>query len=324
MRSSLRFLDIAKTGVNSLAKFVKTLLLTLLWIFPAALIMVLVGILNGQGIESENRMASIQPPTLALGLSLLAFLFALYGLTRQVRLQHKRHWKTIITPNASINWTKMAIGAVVWGCLILVDMGFGYTLEPERFTWVFQPVEWLLTFIVVIIMVPFQAAFEELACRGYLMQASALVSRRVWQPILFSSLSFGAWHLANPEIKADGWVMMIYYIGIGLVFGIATLMDDSVEIAIGAHAINNILVSLLVTHPNSALQTPALFRFERTQPSAFWLVIDTVVPGVIFLAILAKVYGWGSWKRLFAPIWDLREPENAENTTTINPEPVSE
>jgi len=197
MRSSLRFLDIAKNGENSLAKFAKTLLLTLLWIIPAALIMVLVEVLSGQGIESENRMASIQSPTLVLGLSLLAFLFALYGLTRQVRLQHKRHWMTIITPNASINWTKMAIGAAVWGCIVLVDMGIGYAFEPERFTWVFQPVEWLLTLIVVVTMIPFQAAFEELACRGYLMQTSALVSRRVWQPLLFSSLSFGAWHLAN-------------------------------------------------------------------------------------------------------------------------------
>jgi hypothetical protein len=101
-------------------------------------------------------------------------------------------------------------------------------------------------------------------------------------------------------------------------------MDDGVELAIGAHAANNIFAGLLVTETHSVFQTSSLFRVTSQQPSAFWLVIDTAIPGAIFLAVLAKVYGWGSWKRLFATIWDLPEPENTEKTAAINTELASE
>jgi membrane protease YdiL (CAAX protease family) len=325
MRSSLRFLDIAKTGINSPLRWFKVELFTFLWAFPSLIVVVPIAMIFGkEGGGSRSMFETIKPSALALAVMLLPFLTLLYGLFRQVQRQHGRHWMTIITPNAHINWSKMSIGAAVWGCILLGDIGIGYALEPERFTWVFQLGEWLLTLLVAVTMIPFQAAAEELAFRGYFMQTTALVSKRVWQPLLMTSVLFGMLHYANPEVQSYGWVMMINYIGIGLIWGITALMDDGVELAIGAHAANNILAGLLVTETNSVFQISSLFRVTSQQPSALWLFIDTAVPGAIFLVVVAKVYGWGSWKRLFAPIWDLPEPENAENTVAINTERASE
>lgn len=313
MRSSLRFLDIAKTGINSPLRWCKAELFTFLWTFPSLIVIAPIAIIFGQrgGGNSSSLFETIKPSALALAAMLLPFLTLLYGLFRQIQRQHGRHWITIITPNARINWSKMGIGAAVWGCILLGDMGIGYALEPERFMWVFQPVEWLMLLVVAVTMIPFQAAAEELAFRGYFMQTTALVSNRVWQPLLITSVSFGMLHYANPEVQAYGWVMMINYIGIGLIWGMTTLMDDGVELAIGAHAANNILSGLLITETHSVFQTSSLFRVTSEQPNAWWLFIDTAIPGAIFVVVLAKVYRWGSWKRLFAPIWDMPEPETA-------------
>lgn len=326
MRSSLRFLDIAKTGINSPLRWFKVELFTFLWTFPSLVVVFPIAMIFGRsGVgDSKSMFETIKPSALALAVMLLPFLTLLYGLFRQVQRQHGRHWMTIITPNASINWSKMGVGAAVWGCILLVDLGISYVLEPERFTWAFQPVELLLTLIVAVTMIPFQAAAEELALRGYLMQTTALVSKRVWQPLLITSVSFGMLHYANPEVQAYGSVMMIHYIGMGLIWGITTLMDDGVELAIGAHAANNILAGLLVTETHSAFQTPSLFRLTSQQPSAWSLLLETAIPGCVFLFLVGKIYSWGSWKRLFAPIWDLPKPENAEDTAVINTDAVSE
>ncbi len=309
MRSSFRFLDIAKNGINSPGRWLKVELFAFLWTFPSAIFLIPLAVTfkgNGRG---EAMMAAIQPPALALACMLLPFVTALYGLCRQIPRQHNRHWLTIITPNASINWSKVCIGAAVWGIVLLADVAMNYIFSPERFTWSFQPVQWLMTLIVAVVMIPLQAGFEELAFRGYTMQMSALVSKRVWQPLIITSVCFGLLHYANPEVKAYGPIMMINYIGIGGIFGIATLMDDGLELAVGAHAINNILTALLVTETNYAFQTSALFKVTSEQPTALWLCVDTALPGAVFLVVLAKIYKWGSWKRLFTVIWDISEPE---------------
>ncbi|MFY8000522.1 MAG: CPBP family intramembrane glutamic endopeptidase [Candidatus Kapaibacteriota bacterium] len=311
MRSSLPFLDIAKEGINSPLRWFKVELFTFLWTFPGAVMGVIIAFSFGgdTNAKAPRIFESIQPPALALFAMLLPFLTALYGICRQIPRQHSRHWQTIVTPYTRINWAKMRMGAVVWGAILLADGVVGYMLAPERYTWSFQPVQWLLLLVVAMGAIPFQAALEEFAFRGYFMQTTALVSKRVWQPLVLTSVSFGMLHYANPEVDAYGWVMMISYIGMGLMLGVATLMDDGIELAIGAHAANNILSGLLVTEAHSVFQTPSLFRLASEPPSAVWLFVDTFVPGIIFLLILAKIYQWGSWKRLLAPIWDVPEPE---------------
>lgn len=313
MRSSLPFLDLAKNGINSPFRWFKVELFAFLWTIPGSILSLPIILLAGDSSAGENIFSSVKPPALGLVAMLLPFVTLLYGICRQVERQHERRWMTIITPHQHINWAKIGMGALVWGAILLADAALQYALEPERYTWAFDPVQWLLLLVVALALIPLQAAAEELAFRGYLMQTSALVSKRVWQPLLLTSVGFGLLHGANPEVSAYGWVTMISYIGIGLILGIATLMDDSIELAIGAHAANNVLSALLVTESNSVFQTPSLFRVTSEQPRALWLFLDTAIPGAIFLFIVAKIYQWGSWKRLLVPIWDTEEElrENA-------------
>ena len=110
------------------------------------------------------------------------------------------------------------------------------------------------------------------------MQGFGLLFKNKWAPLLITSILFGALHAANPEVKEFGLALALpQYIVIGLVFGIITVMDDGTELAIGKHAINNILISLFVTHNSSVLQTPSIFKVEEVYPIADLITLIVMI-----------------------------------------------
>jgi membrane protease YdiL (CAAX protease family) len=152
-----------------------------------------------------------------------------------------------------------------------------------------------------LLLIPFQAAFEEVLFRGYLMQGLAVLARNRWIPVLSTSILFGLMHGLNPEVMQYGFLtMMPQYIFFGIVFAVLTMFDDGIELAIGAHAANNIFLSVLVTHEDMALQTPALYEQIQIYP---WKEFGgLVLQSLIFLAIMALVFKWKEIRRLYARI----------------------
>jgi len=297
------FLTHAAQCINSPARFAKTLVFTLLYSLVGSVPLIAVMIVQ-EGVSSEdlNAQALGLHEALFFALLMLPELTLLWGLFRQVRKQHGQHWMSLITPRREIHWGKMLYAGAVWGGLTLaVELG-AFALNPERYTIAFEPSVFLPLVLVVLVLVPFQASFEELAFRGYLMQQTALISRRVWVPLLFTSLTFAALHLANPEVEAYGvaWMFPNYFL-VGLMFGIATLMDDGLELAMGAHTANNIIAFLVVSEPNSVMKTPTLLTTPSSPPTLDSYAVLLLCGGV-FLALMARTYHWGSVSRLWQTI----------------------
>ncbi|MBT8244497.1 MAG: CPBP family intramembrane metalloprotease [Winogradskyella sp.] len=140
---------------------------------------------------------------------------------------------------------------------------------------------------------------------------SNILSRKL-TPLILTSVGFGLLHGLNPEVDKLGPIMMVFYIGTGLVLGIMTLMDDGLELALGFHAANNMFTALLVTSDWSALQTDALLTYTADPAKIGFLEIGAPVLIIypILLIILAKVYGWKNWKaKLFGPV---EEPQKED------------
>ena len=159
----------------------------------------------------------------------------------------------------------------------------------------------LVLIIVTIVLIPFQAAFEEILFRGYLMQGFAVLAKNRWVPLLITSVLFGLMHSLNPEVKEFGFGdMMAQYVLFGLIFGIVTIMDDGIEAAAGAHAANNIFLCIMVTHRSSALQTRAIYEQINVYP---WTEFaGLLISGILFILILKVVFRWGKFSFLFSRI----------------------
>jgi membrane protease YdiL (CAAX protease family) len=130
------------------------------------------------------------------------------------------------------------------------------------------------------------------------------ICKRNWTPILITSVIFGGLHIVNPEVGKLGYTIMIYYIGTGLFWGIMTIMDDGMELALGFHAANNLFTALLLTTDWTVFQTHAILK-DVSEPELGMtdLIIPVFIMYPIFLLILSKRYKWTNWKdKLFGNI----------------------
>lgn len=82
-----------------------------------------------------------------------------------------------------------------------------------------------------------------------------------------SSAVFVVPHLYNPEVAAYGpWIMAANYFAMALFLATVTLRDGRLELAIGAHAANNLLLALGVNYAESVFDTPSLFTADTLDP----------------------------------------------------------
>jgi membrane protease YdiL (CAAX protease family) len=232
---------------------------------------------------------------------MVPFIAGLVAFILLVKPLNNRTFRMTINGTGKIRWNRFFISAAVWTILSALYFFAYLRLDPSNFSINNKTGSLLLISVLSILLIPFQAAFEEILFRGYLMQGFAALVKNRWFPVIMTSLLFGLMHAFNPEIKEFGFFTMIpQYIMFGLIFGIITILDDGIEAAMGAHAANNIFLCIMVTSESSALQTPALYLQYNIHP---WLEFSALcVTGILFISILKVIFRWDNFSVLFRKI----------------------
>jgi uncharacterized protein len=286
---------------NGLNQWWRYLLLFLISLFggsfiggiPLGIVMITNAVQNGTDLASVSNPADLSAYgidlNLGLALMMLPFIVCLLILLLLFKPFHQRNYKTLFSGAVKIRWKRFFSAAFIWASLLAVYLFVDYSLDPDNFTLNFELNSFLILVVISLIFIPFQASYEEILYRGYLAQGIATLTKNRMLVILIPAVIFGLSHAINPEVEEFGfWLAMPQYILFGIFFGLITVLDDGIEIAMGAHTANNFFLSLMVTHEASALQTPALFVQGNIDAAKDLLVM--LVVGVIFVAIMAKIY----------------------------------
>lgn len=230
-------------------------------------------------------------PNLGLILVMIPFIVALITLILLLKPLHKRTIHNVINGTNAVRWSRFFFSFCIWALILLVCIVIDYALDPANFAVRLHVSSLMPLVIISLLLIPFQTAYEEILFRGYLAQGVAAWTRNRWLVIILPSVLFGMMHILNPEVKEYGfWLTMPQYIFFGLVFGIVTVLDDGIETAMGAHAANNIFMSVFVTSKASVLQTPALLEQQQVSPLKELIVL--IVVGITFITILGYKYKW--------------------------------
>lgn len=218
-------------------------------------------------------------PYLAINFTLLAMLA---GLLLTVRFLHSRPILSVITPYERVNWGRIMLGFGVYlGLIAAATLGEVF-FKPEEYELTFDLRQFLVFLPIAILVTPLQAAAEELLFRGYIMQGLGHLSRHAAIPVIASSLLFMLAHLANPEVLEDAYLMPLLYLLLGLFLAIITVKSNSLELAIGVHAANNLFTVLIMNYANSALPAPSIFTAGEVEPLA----------GLISFTLIATAFYW--------------------------------
>jgi len=251
---------------------------------------------------NDFSVLGLEPNTVLI-MMLFPFIAGLVAFVLFVKPLNNRTLRSTINGTGSIRWNRFFISGMIWVILSSLYFFFYLKLDPANFTLNNKTSSLIVLTIISMLLIPFQAAFEEVLFRGYLMQGFAAVVRNRWFPLIMTSILFGMMHAFNPEVKEFGfYTMMPQYVVFGLIFGIITILDDGIEAAMGAHTANNIFLCIMVTSRSSALQTPALFEQNNIYP---WTEFTgLVITGIVFIFILSKILGWNKFSILFEKIPD--------------------
>ncbi|WKL44460.1 CPBP family intramembrane glutamic endopeptidase [Flavobacterium sp. ZE23DGlu08] len=254
-------------------------------------------IFNGKPYPTDNEsVMRFFDSNLTLFLILISFVFIMLGIVLVVRNLHGQTMLSVTTSRAKIDWKRVGFSFMVWSVFTIVSTLLFYFSNPNDFVINFKPVPFAILVVIGVVLIPIQTSSEEYIFRGYLMQGFANLAKNKWFPLLMTSVIFGGMHIFNPEVAKIGYIVLVYYIGTGLLLGIITLMDEGMELALGFHAANNLVGALLVTSDWSAFQTNSVFK-DISEPSAG---LDVIVPVVliypILLFIFSKKYNWTNWK----------------------------
>ncbi len=235
--------------------------------------------------------------------NLMPFAVLLVLLIVFVKFVHLRPFTSVVTSRSKVDWNRFFYGFVSWFLMTVFFLFIGYLLAPEEFVWNFKPVPFFLLLTICIILIPIQTSLEELLFRGYLMQGIGILTKTRWVPLIVTSTLFGLMHILNPEVSKLGYGIMGFYIGTGFLFGIITLLDEGVELALGIHAANNIAAAVLVASNWAVFQTDALF-IDHSEPNLIYqMIIPVFFIYPLYIMFLQKKYGWKDWKeKLFGKI----------------------
>ena len=293
------------------------------WLYLLGLIIVVAGIVVGQipltiavmlkAFAAETPITAMEDPYEILGildsnlnlfLMLLTYVGGLLAVFFTVRVLHRQSLVSLTTSRKKIDWGRFWFAFILWGVFTVFFIGIEYFTKPENYSFNFELVPFVILFIIALIFVPLQTSFEEYLFRGYWMQGLAVLTKNRWLPLVITSVVFGAMHLANPEIDKLGYILLVHYIGTGFLLGIMTLMDEGLELALGFHAANNLVASILVTADWTAFQTNSLLK-DTSDPSVagFEVFVPVFIIYPLVLYIFSKKYNWVNWReKLFGKL----------------------
>lgn len=239
-------------------------------------------------------------------LTVFPFIIGILAFFVLIKPLNNRTFKSVINGTSSFRWNRFISSALIWLTLSAIYLFVCIKTDPSNFSLNNATITLLPLIIVAFVLIPFQASFEEILFRGYLMQGfTVLLKNRIFS-LVITSVLFGLMHGLNPEVETFGfWTMMPQYILFGLIFGIITVLDDGIEAAMGAHTANNIFLIVMNTNESSALQSDALFRQHNIYPWTEFTAL--LIMGILVIAIMKILFRWKTFPALFTRVEkDLR------------------
>lgn len=296
------YLKLGERGLNSAVRYIFAILTILVFWQGVGTVLYLIPVIyisidnnpNTYFDLNTGKLVGIDPllDFIILNMALVCFFIGTYI---AIRFIHQRSLKTLITPESKINWRKFFIGFGVYGVLVLLGSVADYLMAPETYTFSFDASKFFVGLPFILILTPIQTTAEELFFRGYVLQG---FGRKIKNTVILSVISgviFMLPHLMNPEVYKSASMGMletvsgvIYYFLVGFIFSVVTIKTNSLEVAIGAHMVNNLIGAIIVGFSDSVFQTNTLFYTTRFEP-VFNLIVMIVTSLIFYFAIVKLI-----------------------------------
>jgi membrane protease YdiL (CAAX protease family) len=199
-------------------------------------------------------------------ISLLTFGLFLLGVWLATAWLHRRSFGSLISPSRRLNGRRLLLGAGIWAGLVVLVTLVGVIFMGVRYTFNANFLQGWPYLLVALVLIPLQTSAEEFFFRGYLLQGTGQLTKNWLVLSLLNGMLFTLPHLANPEVKQNDFLIaFLNWALVGAGWTLITLRSGSLDYALGIHAINNLLLTVLFGYTGGSLPPIALFVTEGAQ-----------------------------------------------------------
>ncbi|MHA3914428.1 CPBP family glutamic-type intramembrane protease [Halovulum sp. GXIMD14793] len=286
------FLMQSSPGKNQWWRYALTLLITILAFVAGHIpLIALVTVYARKGGFSEAELDQLLAAgglgqigvgsNMALVVMLVPFAVALIALVTCLRVIHARGLLSVLTSRHCFDFRRVATAGLAWfviaGGLVLL------AVPSELLSYQYKTSAFLPLLAITVLLLPLQVAAEEVLFRGYLLQAFArMFATPIW-PLLMTTGLFAIVHLSNPEFRNGFASVVPVYLLLSLFFGLLTVLDDGLELAIGAHLANNLFTALVLSTSDGAMNTASIFQTQVAVIVSHLWVLLLAIPLVLGL-----------------------------------------
>jgi len=282
------YLALADQGKNAWWRYgVGIVLILAIWMIGTAFLTV--------PFQESGLLAPGSVVELALGL--LTFGLLLLGIWLVTAWLHCRSFGSLIGPSGRLNSRRLLLGAGIWaGLLILVALG-NMIFMGVRYTFNANFLQYWPYLLVALALIPLQTSAEEFFFRGYLLQGAGRLTNNWLVLSLLNGVLFTLPHLGNAEAEQNFLLSSLNWFLFGAGWTLITLCSGSLDYALGMHAINNLLLTVLFGYEDGSL--PAIAPF--------------VTQGQITLYDIVTLFG-----ALAAAYWFISRLESRSEKGAVN------
>ena len=255
-----------------------------------------VGIEGAANLDPAKMMTILENSNLTFFYTLLTFFVGFIGFLIVIKYLHNQSFVSVTTSRKSIDYKRVLTSFSVISLILFFYTISSFYALPDEYIIQFNLNDFLILLLIAVIFIPIQTSLEEYVFRGYLMQGFGVLAKNKWVPLFITSFLFGMLHYYNPEIMKLGSILLVHYIATGLFLGIITLMDEGMELALGFHAGNNLIIALMVTSDWTVFQTSSIFKYIGEPNAIYMSLFSTTIIYPLLLFYFSKKYNWTDWK----------------------------
>jgi hypothetical protein len=217
-------------------------------------------------------------------------------------------WLTSVMPRMRWRffWACMGIAVVALVAQVLAGMVIPSAGDPSLSDGV-NPVtgQTLALLVIVLLTTPLQAAGEEYAFRGYLLQAVGALTKRAWIALVVTSLLFALAHgVQNFPLFFDRFMF-------GLIAGWLVIRTGGLEAGIALHVLNNLLAFGL------GILLGDVGEMINVSEISWWNIPVTLTQSVIYVVLVLLVARRMNVQRLSHPPSEKASEKTHDEPVTV-------
>lgn len=218
----------------------------------------------------------------------MVYLGMIFAVLLSLVIVYRRPARTWLTSARGFRWRLFFVGLLLFGLALALVVSAPEAVHgwPDRPVFLKAGESGRVQIAYAFVMLaglPIAAAFEELLCRGFLLQATAAFTRSLPAILLVNAVLFSALHV-DPDPGRN-----LSRAALGMALSWAALRTGGLELSIGMHAANNVVITLLV-------QT--LQQGETHAAADLTSVAADLGVALLMVAIAEFAVRWGPLRRL--------------------------